>query len=168
MVTGPAQARSITGVQPRAHAQIKAGQAATSLPQAIADIQMDSWRNICEGARRPHNAMPRPLAEREDAGLVQAIGHFSPATLPVPTLDQVRQTATTLKWRTGLGADALPPRAISLTSDEALAMRIYIYWVAGASVRWPTAILNVHHVASQTTRRVSTNSPFASDVQIVR
>eukprot|EP00959_Pyramimonas_sp_CCMP1952_P297415 6221747-Pyramimonas_sp.AAC.1 len=41
MVTGPAQVYSITGVQPRAHAQIKQGKTTTAHPQAIAGSQMD-------------------------------------------------------------------------------------------------------------------------------
>eukprot|EP00959_Pyramimonas_sp_CCMP1952_P166470 3479693-Pyramimonas_sp.AAC.1 len=75
---------------------------------------MDSWRKIWEGERRDDADLPRPLADHEDLDLVAAIRHLPPAALPVPTIAQTRRAATTFRWRTGLGADALPPRALSL------------------------------------------------------
>eukprot|EP00959_Pyramimonas_sp_CCMP1952_P311198 6512758-Pyramimonas_sp.AAC.1 len=51
--------------------------------------------------------------------------------MQVPTIEDVRRASRSFAWKTGLGADAMPPRADSLLVDDAVAMLVYLLWAAG-------------------------------------
>ena len=69
---------------------------------------------------------------------------FLMSPLSVPTVDEMRRASRSFPWKTGLGVDAMPPRAYSLLSDEALAMMVYLIWMCESWGRWPTSIMAVH------------------------
>eukprot|EP00959_Pyramimonas_sp_CCMP1952_P156819 3279646-Pyramimonas_sp.AAC.1 len=61
-----------------------------------------------------------------DGEVPELIRSLPRGALPVPRIDEMRAASRTFAWNTGLGVDAMPPRAYSILSDDALAMLIYI------------------------------------------
>eukprot|EP00959_Pyramimonas_sp_CCMP1952_P174090 3637711-Pyramimonas_sp.AAC.1 len=82
---------------------------------------MDSWKSIWEGYTIEDDASPTSAADEQRGDLADTIRRPPAAALPVPTVEHVRRAALTFKWRAGLGADAMPPRAIPLLSDAVMA-----------------------------------------------